>query len=334
MSFVLESEDRSPLPPALPGQFLVFKLQVASDAEPILRNYSISGPQGTGNYRISVKRAAGVGSQYFHDAVRVGDLVRVSAPRGNFTLADGDRPVVFLSAGIGATPVLAMLHSMFENTAHSMREVWWCYGARNGSEHPFAAEARGLLNGLSQHHSLVVYSHPQATDQQGKDYDLAGRLSVALLQQLHVPKHADFYLCGPPAFLSALTADLESWGVPDASIHSEVFGAGPSMTPGIVPAATVFPHPPAQGTGTGPSVSFARSNLTVPWDSQYESLLQFAEACDIPVKWSCRMGVCHTCESGLIDGSVSYSPEPLDRPREGNILICCSIPQTAIELDL
>jgi ferredoxin-NADP reductase/MOSC domain-containing protein YiiM/ferredoxin len=334
LSFVLESEDHGPLPPALPGQFLVFKLQLANDAEPLLRSYSLSGPQNTGNYRISVKRGLGVGSQYFHDRIQIGDMLQVSAPRGSFTLPDGDRPVVFGSAGIGATPVLAMLHAVADSAPRSTREVWWCYGARNGSEHPFAAEARGLLKDLPQHHSLVVYSRPEMADQQGRDYDLAGHLSVALLQQLQVPKEADFFLCGPPAFLSLFTADLTSWSVPDSSIHSEIFGAGPSLTPGIAAAESVAPHPPAHGTGVGPRVSFTRSNLTVPWDAQYESLLQFAEACDIPVKWSCRRGVCHTCESGLIDGTVTYSFEPLDRPREGNILICCSTPQTAIDLDL
>ncbi|HVU46241.1 MAG TPA: MOSC and FAD-binding oxidoreductase domain-containing protein [Terracidiphilus sp.] len=334
LSFVLESEDRSPLPAALPGQFLVFKLQLNKDSDPILRNYSMSGPPGTGKYRISVKRAGGAGSRYFHDRVQVGDLLQVSAPRGSFILAPGNTPVVLLSAGIGATPVLAMLHSLADRATNSMRQVWWCYGARNGTEHPFAAEARGLMSSLTQSRSLVAYSKPNDRDQPGRDYDVPGRLSLATLQELHVPKEADFYLCGPAAFLAGFTADLSSWGVPDSSIHSEVFGAGSSITPGIASTTPVSPHPPAETVGNGPKVSFTRSGLTVPWDSQYGSLLEFAEACDIPVRWSCRMGVCHTCESGLIDGTVSYDPEPLDRPAEGNLLICCSTPKTAVELDL
>jgi ferredoxin len=96
----------------------------------------------------------------------------------------------------------------------------------------------------------------------------------------------------------------------------------------------VPPHPPSGSVGTGPKISFTRSGLSVPWGSQYGSLLEFAEACDVPVRWSCRTGVCHMCESGLIDGKVGYAPEPLDRPAEGNILICCSSPLTEIELDL
>ncbi|HUN85227.1 MAG TPA: MOSC and FAD-binding oxidoreductase domain-containing protein [Terracidiphilus sp.] len=334
LSFVLEAEDHSPLPTPLPGQFLVFRLALDKDSEPILRNYSMSGSPDSGKYRISVKRADGPGSRHLHDAVRAGDLLQVSAPRGSFTLASGSKPVVLLSAGIGATPVLSMLHSLAGDAANPMREVWWCYGARNGAEHPFAAEARCLLSSLPQSHSLVAYSRPEDGDRLGRDYDFAGHLNLASLQERGLPKDADFYLCGPPGFLAGFTADLKSWGVADTCIHSEVFGAGPSITPGIASSRPVPPHAPVESSGTGPRVSFARSGLAVPWDSRYGSLLELAEACDVPVKWSCRMGVCHTCECGLIDGSVRYEFEPLDPPGDGNVLICCSIPRTAIELDL
>jgi len=334
LSFVLESEDHSPLPAPLPGQFLVFKLQLNQNADPVLRNYSLSGPQNTGRYRVSVKRATGTGSQYFHDRVQAGDLLQVSAPRGSFTLAPGANPVVLLSAGIGATPVLAMLHSLGEDGADSRREVWWCYGARNSKEHPFAAEVRGVLERLPGSRSLVVYSKPGDGDRLGKDYDAAGHLSLLLLQQAGVPKEADFYLCGPAGFLAGFTSELKSWGVPGSSIHSEVFGAGSSSTPGIARTKAASPHAPVEGVGAGPKISFTRSGLAVPWDSRFASLLEFAEACDVPVQWSCRMGVCHNCETGLIDGKIRYTSEPLDRPGEGNLLICCAIPLTAVELDL
>jgi ferredoxin-NADP reductase/MOSC domain-containing protein YiiM/ferredoxin len=334
LSFVLESEDASQLPLPLPGQFLVFKLELDKGSDPILRSYSMSGPPGAGTYRVSVKRAAGAGSRYFHDSIREGDLLQVSAPRGSFTLAPGSAPIVMLSAGIGATPLLAMLHSLADGAANSMREVWWCYGTRNGTEHPFAAEVRAVLSGLPRSHSFVAYSKPEDGDQSGKDYDVSGRLNLSSLQQLQVAKEADFYLCGPTAFLGDFTAELKSWGVSGSRIHSEVFGAESSITPGIARTTSVPPHPPAGRVGTGPKVFFTRSGLTVPWDSRYGSLLEFAEACDIPVRWACRMGVCHTCECGLIDGEIGYAPEPLDLPAEGNVLICCSSPLTAIELDL
>ncbi len=334
LSFVLEPEDRSPLPEPLPGQFLVFKLQLDNDSAPVLRSYSMSGPPGAGTYRVSVKRSTGIGSRYFHDSIQEGDMLQVSAPRGSFTLAPGNHPLVLLSAGIGATPVLAMLHSIAATGTDSMREVWWFYGTRNGREHPFAAEARALLNSLPHSHAFIAFSKPEDADRQGQDYDASGHLNLSSLQRLQVPKEADFYLCGPTAFLSGFTTELKSWGVPDSCIHSERFGAESSITPGIASTTSVPPHPPSGSVGTGPMVSFTRSSLTVPWSSQYGSLLDFAEACDVPVRWACRTGVCHMCESGLIDGKIGYAPEPLDRPAEGNVLICCSSPLTAVELDL
>ncbi len=330
-SFVLESEDRAPLPSPLAGQFLVFKLQLDPHGAPTLRSYSMSGPPGTGTYRISVKRAEGPGSRFFHDHIHVGDMLPVSAPRGSFTLSEGNGPVVLLSAGIGATPVLSMLYSLVSNPR---REVWWCYGARNGSEHPFAADARKLLADLPNGRSFIVYSRPGEADREGKNYDASGHLNLSSLQSLHVPQAADFYLCGPPAFLTELSGSLRSWGVPYARIHSETFGTESALTPGIAAAAPKTPHPPAGSPGSGPEISFTRSGLSVSWDPRFQSLLEFAEACDVPVRWACRSGVCHACESGLIDGQVRYAPEPLDMPADGNVLLCCSTPVSAMELDI
>ena len=200
-SFTLESEDRSPLPAPLAGQFLVFKLEPDKNSAPILRSYSMSGSQDAETYRVSVKRADGAGSHYFHERIQAGDLLQVSAPRGSFTLAPKRTPVVLLSAGIGATPVLSMLHSLAATEANSKREIWWCYGARNGREHPFAAEVRELLESLPQSHSLVTYSKPEDGDQQGKDYDVQGHLDLTLLEQRNIPKQRTSICVGQPLFL-------------------------------------------------------------------------------------------------------------------------------------
>ena len=334
LSFVLEAEDGSVLPAPLPGQFLVFKLKPNEELPPVMRSYSLSGPQSAGTYRVSVKRADGAGSRFFHDRIRAGDLIQVGAPRGSFNLVPGSNPVVLLSAGIGATPMLSMLHALAASGEDSLREIWWCYGARNGREHPFAAEVRGLLGRLPCNHSFVAYSDPEDADLPGKDYDVSGRLSLSSLEQLSAPKTADFYLCGPASFLSDLTNGLKSWGVSDSRIHSEIFGAGPLVTPGIASIASRPPHPPSGDVGSGPTISFTRSGLTVPWNPRFQSLLEFAEASDVPVRWACRVGVCHMCESGLIDGSVRYAPVPLDLPADGNALICCSTPLSNVDLDL
>jgi ferredoxin-NADP reductase/MOSC domain-containing protein YiiM len=332
-SFVFESEDRSPLPSPIPGQFLVLRLKVEAGSPPLLRSYSMSGAQ-SGTYRISVKRADGAGSRYLHDQVKTGDVLEVSAPRGSFAVATGDRPVVLLSAGIGATPVLSMLHGLASDPTKVSRETWWIYGARNGREHPFAAEARTLVEKLPRAHSLIVYSKPDQDDRMGENYDVVGHLDISTLQNFKVPKQADFYLCGPSAFLTGLSADLKSWGVPESSIHSETFGSGPALTPGIASTTAKAVHPPSGTPGAGPTVSFTRSGLSVPWNERFQSLLEFAEACEVPVRWACRVGVCHTCETGLIDGTLRYAPEPLDQPVNGNVLICCSAPVSNIELDL
>ncbi len=334
VSIVFESVDGAALPAPLAGQFLVFKLEINGDSGPVMRSYSISGSKSEGTYRISVKRASGSGSQFFHDNVQIGDVLQVSAPRGSFTLGAGSNPIVLLSAGIGVTPVLSMLHWLAEDIANQAREIWWCYGARSRAEHPFAAEVQSLLDALPQSHSFTAYSKPGVGDQMGKDFDISGRLNVELLKQIGVPRFASFYVCGPPAFLSEIVQGLTLWGVTDSQIHTESFGSESSITPGIATVAMNSPHLPAGPVGDGPKVSFTRSGLTVSWSSRFGSLLELSEACDIPVRWSCRVGVCHMCETGLIDGRVNYAPEPLDHPSGENVLICCSTPTTDIELNL
>jgi len=333
VSLWLEEPDGGSLPPAAAGQFLVLRVRKTADGPTLLRNYSMSGIAGPRAYRVSIKREAnGNVSSYLHSHVEAGSLLEVSAPRGIFTLSAGETSVVLLSAGIGATPLLAMLHAL--SSGGSRREVWWIYGARRRAEHPFAKESRALLQGLVNSRSHIAYSKPDAADKPGLDYDSVGHLDTALLDRLGVPREADFYLCGPPSFLTQLTTGLRTRGASATSIHTEVFGPEASITPGIARSLPRAVHPPAGDPGRGPQVSFTRSGLSTPWNSGFSSLLEFAEACDVPVQWSCRAGVCHTCESGLIGGSVEYQPDPLEAPAAGNVLICCARPVTDIELDL
>jgi ferredoxin-NADP reductase/MOSC domain-containing protein YiiM len=332
-SLVLVAADDRPLSPAQPGQFVVLRVRPNENAPPVLRSYSLSGPPSADQYRVSVKQEVnGVMSTYLHTQVRSGDVLDVSAPRGEFTLLADDRPVVLLSAGVGVTPVLAMLHALASES--SQREVWWLYGARNSDDHPFRRESRALLQRLRHGRSYIQYSRPRPTDRLGSDFDARGHLDVAGIEKLGVPRDADFYLCGPTSFLHDLTAGLAAWGIAASRVHTEIFGPGESQTPGIADVPARLPHLPAGSAGSGPRVSFARSGLAVAWDPKFQSLLELAEACDIPVKWSCRTGVCHTCESGLISGTVRYRPEPLQAPAHGNVLICCCQPEEEIVVDL
>jgi ferredoxin-NADP reductase len=334
ISLSLESVDGRRLTTPLAGQFVVLRLRPRPDGPLLFRSYSLSGPVSDEHYRVSVEiEPNGAAGSYLNGSVRTGDVLDVSEPRGGFTLRPGDGPVVLLSGGIGATPMLAMLHALA--TSASPREVWWLHGARNGKSHSFATEVRQLLGKLARGRGHILYSRPDADDRVGQDYDATGRLGIKVLQGLRVPRDGDFYLCGPSTFLGELMTGLTAWSVPADRIHSEVFSGGPSLTPGVASSPLRAPHQPSGTPGAGPLVSFARSGLTVRWRPLGEqSLLELAEACDMPVRWSCRTGVCHNCESGLISGSVTYQPDPLDPPAEGNVLICCSRPQGDVVIDI
>jgi ferredoxin-NADP reductase/MOSC domain-containing protein YiiM/ferredoxin len=333
ISVHLADPEGGSVPAALPGQFLTLRLHPDPTERPLLRSYSLSGPPGAKDYRISVKREEhGAGSQFVHTRVRVGDQLEAAAPRGTFTLRPGPAPVLLISAGVGATPVLAMLHALAG--ARSTRDIWWLHGARRRADEPFAAESRALLAALPSAHRHVCYSQPGPGDVLGRDYDTAGRLSAPVLAGLGLPGDAEAYLCGPPAFMADISAALAAGGLQAARIHTEVFGAGPALTPGIAAAPARRPHPPAGQPGSGPLVSFARSDVSAPWDPGYASLLEFAEACDVPVRWSCRTGVCHTCETAVMSGTVRYAPDPVDDPADGSVLICCSQPRDDLILDL
>ncbi len=331
-SFILSPVDGQPLPLFQAGQFVVLQLLVDPGKPPVLRSYSLSDLPAADHFRISVKNELnGIGSSFLCNRAREGDLSDVSAPRGSFTLRPSQGPVVLLSAGVGATPVMSMLHTLAAE--RSQREVWWIYGARNRVDHPFAGESRSLLKQLSRGRGYIVYSKPAAIDQVGGDFDASGHIDTALLGRIGVSQCSDFYLCGPSSFLQNMRDGLRSWGVLAGNVHTEIFGSLDAITPGMA-QVNHTPHEPQGPPGSGPAVSFARSGITAAWDPKFGSLLELAEACDVPVRWSCRAGVCHTCITGLIGGSITYDPEPLEKPAPGNVLVCCSQPNAGVTLDL
>jgi ferredoxin-NADP reductase/MOSC domain-containing protein YiiM len=331
-SFVLAPVDGQPLPVFQAGQFVVLRLLVDPGTPPVLRSYSLSDLPGADHFRISVKNELnGIGSSFLCNRARKGDALDVSAPRGSFTLRPAQNPVVLLSAGVGATPVMSMLHALAAEK--SQQEIWWIYGARNSADHPFAEESRSLLKQLSRGRGYIVYSRPAATDRVGADFDAPGHIDTALLERIGVSRNSDFYLCGPSSFLENMRDGLQRWGVLAGNVHTEIFGSLEAITPGMAQVEGT-PHLPQGPPGSGPQVSFVRSGITAAWDPKFTSLLELAEACDVPVRWSCRTGVCHTCMTGLISGSITYNPEPLERPAPGNVLVCCSQPNAGVTLDL
>jgi ferredoxin-NADP reductase/MOSC domain-containing protein YiiM/ferredoxin len=320
ISLNLASAQCDPLTLPEAGQFVVLRLTPDPRAAPLLRSYSLAGAPGTSTYRIGVKREAhGLASAYLHDRVQVGDPLEVSAPRGNFILHEGTEALVLLSAGIGITPVLAILHALA--AARSTRPVYWIHGARDERHHPFAAEARRLLARLPHATAHVQYSRAH------------GRVTMRLLEDLGLPRDGQFYLCGPAGFLRDLNSGLLAYGVAADHVHAEVFGPGEAGTPGLVNVVARAPHSLDAAAGEA-RVSFARSGVAAGWRRGYRSLLELAEACDVPVRWSCRTGVCHRCEAGLVAGTVNYDPQPLEPPAPGNLLTCCAQPASDVVIDL
>src|ERR1700756_1937970 len=255
LSLTMQSVDRQPLPTALPGQYVVLRLQRTTGGSPLFRSYSLSGPLSTERYRISVKiEPNGAAGTYLREHVRLGDILDVSSPRGSFILQSGERPVVLLSAGIGATPVLAMLHAL--SAARSTRQVLWLHAARDRQHHPFAAEVRRLVLTLSHGRGFVCYTRPGSRDKPGEDFDATGHLSRSAFDEAGVPREADVYLCGPNRFMAEMKEALATSGVAPERIHVEIFNGSEAMTPGVVRAATRPPHLPKDDADTGPLVSF------------------------------------------------------------------------------
>ncbi|MCS5718404.1 MOSC and FAD-binding oxidoreductase domain-containing protein [Herbiconiux sp. CPCC 205763] len=326
-SVYLTADGGPPIDTPLPGQYLTLRVALPDGATAV-RSYSISGiPDGT-SYRITVKREDhGQISRYIHDQLRVGADLEVAAPRGEFVLRDAADPVLLVSAGVGVTPVISMLRRLAE--AGSEREIWWIQAARTPDEQIFAREAGDYLKELPNAHAVTFYTR-YTTPIEGS---LAGRPTEERLRELGVPTRAAAYVCGPAGFIADVTSALGDLGLDPGSIYSEVFTTLAPIHPGVVAHASVSPHQPTGPPGTGPAVTFARSGLTVRWRSDDSSLLGLAEASDVPTRFSCRAGVCHTCVTPLIAGEVSYDPDPLELPPDGQVLVCCALPTGDIVLD-
>ncbi|HKE80764.1 MAG TPA: FAD-binding oxidoreductase [Solirubrobacteraceae bacterium] len=321
-SFELVPAGRRRIASAQAGQFVTVRAEVPAVGR-TLRSYSLSRPPDRGRLRISVKREPdGIMSRHLHGSLDVGSIVELAGPSGAFVLgAERCRPIVLISAGIGVTPVLAMLHAVAER--HSQRELWWIHGARNGREHPFRGEARALLGRLERARSHVRYSRPEPVDVLGRDFDAEGRLAPEALLDLGVPLDAEFRLCGAPAFVHDLADGLRRAGVRPADIRSESFGGAPAT-----------PAPATSRNEDGPSVVFARSSVAASWDGAHATLLELAEAHAVPASPGCRVGACHGCRATVLDGAVRHEPEPLEPPPPGSALLCCARPEGDVVLDV
>ncbi|WP_145002348.1 2Fe-2S iron-sulfur cluster-binding protein [Pseudomonas oryzihabitans] len=333
-SFHLEALDGAGLPPYQAGQFLTLRVTPDADQPPLVRSYSLSSAPADGSYRISVKREGAV-SRLLHDQLRVGDLLDTRAPAGDFTLATAEtRSLVLLAAGIGITPLLAMLRQALDEGRRTQRPrpITLFYAARNLAERAFTRELTELAATASGSVRVIKVLSDTTNALPEVDYDEAGRIDLGLLgRYLPFGDHA-FYLCGPAAFTQGLYDGLRGYGIEDARIHAEAFGpAGLVRTR----AAAAERRPPAATTAV--PVRFAAARQEAQWTPAAGSLLELAEAQGLSPAFSCRAGHCGSCRTRVLAGAVTYEQEPAARVGAGEALLCCARPAEGtarLELEL
>ena len=319
-SLRLEPADGLALLPHQAGQHL--PIRMAGQGGPLVRTYTVSSAPSDGYYRISVKKQ-GAASSHLH-AARVGDVLEVQGPAGSFTIdARERRPVVLLAAGIGITPLLAMLRHLVhegQRTRHR-RGVWLFYAARNQAERAFDDELRQLVAAGQGAVNLVrVLGAPEHTST-AADYDVAGRIDLALLKARLPFDDYDFYLCGPDGFMQASYDGLKSLNVAEARIHAEAFG--PSALRRVGAAATAELPPVAK---SAVRVVFAASGKEARWHPGDGDLLSLAESRGVAPAFGCRGGHCGTCKTKVLQGAVTYAEQPVYAVQAGEVLLCRGLP--------
>ncbi|CAH0648291.1 MULTISPECIES: pyridoxamine 5'-phosphate oxidase family protein [Pseudomonas] len=304
-----------------PGQHV--PVQVKRDDEaPLIRTYSLSSAPSDGYWRISVK-AQGPVSRHLHARIAPGDVLDVRPPMGSFTLdVQSTRPLVLIGAGVGITPLLAMLREQLSQG--QARAIHVFQGARSLADLPFRQELASLqqrAEGLLHIHRAL--SQPESHALLGRDYEFAGRLGIGQVKATLALDDYEFYLCGPGSFTQDLYEGLRGVHVPDARIHAEAFGPSTLRrhTHADQPA---LQQPPAASEPV--PVYFSASAKEARWAPGGGTLLELAEARGLAPEFSCRGGSCGTCKTRLVSGQVHYPNPPAELPEAGSVLICCAVP--------
>lgn len=215
-SFVLEPVDGEPVLGYNPGQYIGIEVKPSKGDHVEIRQYSLSHKPNGKNYRISVKREVGehdgLVSNFLHNEMTQGDVVTLYAPAGDFYYQESDKPAVLISAGVGATPIQSMLHTLADA---GKSEVSYLYACNNAQQHTFKQETAQLIEqqGWQQ---FAWYLDEQA--------DFTGQMDLSLIADELPVADADFYICGPVAFMESIVKQLESLAVGRERIHYEVFG--------------------------------------------------------------------------------------------------------------
>jgi ferredoxin-NADP reductase/predicted pyridoxine 5'-phosphate oxidase superfamily flavin-nucleotide-binding protein len=323
-SFYLEPIDEGGIIPHVSGQHLPIRIKLEGSDVPAVRTYTISSAPSDSIYRISVKRE-GLVSAHLHDAIRQGDIIETRAPTGAFTIDPGERrPAVLLAAGIGITPLLAMLrHVVYEGLrTRRIRPTWLIYSAHNASERAFNAELQALAAVSGGVVKLVRLLSDTSDTVAGEDYDKQGRVDMTLLSSVLPFNDYDFYLCGPAGFMQSVYDGLRGLNISDSRINAEAFGPASLQRSG-----DALPRSPARAAAEEPQpVYFMRSGKEARWEPGSGTLLELAEARGLAPEFSCRLGNCGSCRTKILSGSVAYTKEPTADTADDEALICCAVP--------
>jgi ferredoxin-NADP reductase/predicted pyridoxine 5'-phosphate oxidase superfamily flavin-nucleotide-binding protein len=333
-SFLMAPADSAGLAAHVPGQFISVRLPADAEGStaPLVRSYTLSDVPNGRHYRISVKRE-GAASTWLHNHVTPGSRIELMGPGGDFTFEEGtQRPAVLLSAGIGITPMIAMLNGLLVNGSRTRHRhpIHFFHGARNRREHAFAGHVQTLAAGHRNLNVHIRYSGEPDAAAFGSDITnwqaSAGRIDLAWLKTQLPFDDYDFYLCGPAPFMQQLYDGLRGMNIADERIRFEAFGPA-SVRRNAKPAAAA----------AAVQVRFTRSGISALWDGSAGSLLELAESKGVPAESSCRSGACGSCAVSLGAGAVKYTRDCTAQVEAGQVLICSAIPaagSAAIELDL
>ncbi|MNR88116.1 Flavohemoprotein [compost metagenome] len=330
-SFYLAPADGAGMPQAAAGQHISLRLPEGLQ----LRSYTLSSAPSDEFLRISVKRA-GEFSKHLHQSLQLGSIIEARAPAGNFTIdASVRRPAVLLAAGVGITPMLAMLRHLTHEGLRKRyrRPVWLFQSAHDKSELAFDEEIAGLLSAHGSAQHIRVLSHVDDAEA-SRDYDSAGRINLDLLKSTLPFDDHDFYLCGPAGFMQEMYDALRGINVADERIYAEAFG--PSSLQRSRAETSVHPELVA-ASETAVPVLFMRSAKEARWNPESGTLLELAEQRDLTPDFSCRDGRCGTCRTRILKGAVTYDSPPDFKTEADEALICCARPAagcTTLHLDL
>ncbi|MEN0109255.1 MAG: 2Fe-2S iron-sulfur cluster-binding protein [Planctomycetota bacterium] len=332
-SFYLTDPDGRALPSYLPGQHLTLALPAGPGGAEVVRCYSLSDRPRPEYYRITVKRQGppdgeggdtppGVASHWLHRHARTGATLRCEAPRGAFFYHPAQpRPAVFVGAGVGVTPLMAMLAAIDHSGAPVPTQA--VFGFRDGAAHLFADPLREMPERNAAIRTHVVYSRPREQDRLGVDYHSTGRVTIETLRRVLPSSNFEFFVCGPPRMMQSLVPELIDWGVPLEAIHYEAFGPASVSPPAALDAAE---------RAVGSAVSFEGAEPLV-WDGAHASLLELAEAAGVPLASGCRAGNCGSCRVRVLQGKVAELKRPGVVTPAGECLACISLPDGPVVLE-